>query len=147
MNQEAYNIKSILFDVNVCIDLITNRLISPQLKRQLFTIILNQKIKMNIPAFSVDTIFYILNNSLKIDATRAKAAIQKLISNTKLLHTKDIIVSNAFISQFKDFEDAMINELAIYYNVDAIITSNIKDFKKSVLAIYSPADFVSFFNV
>lgn len=133
----------VLFDVNVCIDLIVNRSIPSEIKKKLFAGLLQNDIDAFVPAFSVDTIFYILNSSMKIDRQVAKNAIQKLLKFTKLLHTSDESISRAFSSDFSDFEDGLINALAETNNMDAIITGNIRDFSGSKLPVYRPVDFIT----
>ena len=80
MQADRESTKRVLLDVNVCIDLITNRLISVETKKSLFHSFINQKTDVFVPAFSIDTIFYILTNSLKLKAEIAKSAILKLLS-------------------------------------------------------------------
>ena len=140
------NIHRVLLDVNVCIDLIVNRSVSPETKKKLFSVIIQHDIELFVPAFSVDTIFYILNSSMKIDKNVAKNAIQKLLKFTKLLHSTDKSIQMAFTSGFSDFEDGMINSLAETNSLDAIITSNVSDFSSSVLPVYRPADFIVLFS-
>lgn len=136
----------VLLDVNVCIDLIVNRSISPEIKKKLFAVLLQNKIDAYVPAFSIDTIFYILNSSMKIDKQVARNAIQKLLKFTKLLHTSDESIYQAFSSNFPDFEDGLINALAETNNMDAIITGNIPDFSNSDLPVYRPAEFITLFS-
>ncbi len=136
----------VLLDVNVCIDLIVNRSISPPIKKKLFSVVIQNEMEVYVPAFSIDTIFYILNSSMKIDKLLAKNAIQKLLKFTKLLHTSDESIQQAFLSNFSDFGDGLINSLAETNNMDAIITGNIPDFSKSNLPVFRPADFISRFS-
>jgi len=145
MTTVVNEIQRVLLDVNVCIDLIVNRSISPETKKKLFAVLLQNNIDAYVPAFSIDTIFYILNSSMKIDKLVARNAIQKLLKFTKLLHTKDESIHQAFSSNFSDFEDGLINALAETNSMDAIITSNIRDFSNSNLPVYRPADFISLF--
>lgn len=140
------NIQGVLLDVNVCIDIIVNRSLSPETKKKLFTVFIQYDIEVFVPAFSIDTIFYILNSSMKIDKSIAKNAIQKLLQFTKLLHSTDEMIHRAFASNFSDFEDALINSLAVTYNMDAILTNNISDFTKSDLPVYRPVDFIALFR-
>jgi len=143
----AHNkISSVLLDVNVCIDLIVNRAISPGIKKNLFAILRQHNIITYIPAFSIDTIFYILNSSMKIEKRVTRNAIQNLLKFTKLMHTNDESIHRAFSSNFSDFEDGLINSLAEENNIDIIITSNISDFFKSSLPVYRPQDFITLFD-
>jgi len=139
-------IRRVLLDVNVCIDLIVNRSLSPDTKKEFFAVLLQNDIDTYVPAFSIDTIFYILNSSMKIDKQVARNSIQKLLKFTKLLHTSDESVHHAFLSNFSDFEDGLINALAETSNMDAVITNNISDFSGSNLPVYRPADLITLFQ-
>jgi predicted nucleic acid-binding protein len=139
-------INSVLLDVNVCIDLIVNRAISTHVKKHLFSTLRQHNIITYIPAFSIDTIFYILNSSMKIDHKIARNSIQNLLKFTKLLHTNDESIHRAFSSNFSDFEDGLINSLAQENSIDIIITSNISDFSRSSIPVYRPADFITLFD-
>lgn len=146
MTTAPNKIKRVLLDVNVCIDIIVNRSLLPEIKKELFSVFLDYNIKPYVPAFSIDTIYYILNHSMKIDNETAKNAIQKLLKFTKMLHSTDETIQRAFISNFPDFEDALINSLAESHNMDAIITNNIADFIRSKLPVYRPVDFISLYE-
>ncbi len=135
-------IQRVLLDVNVCIDIIVNRSLSPETKKILFAVFIQQDIDVFVPALSIDTVFYILSSSMKIDKSIARNAIQKLLKFTKLLHSTDETIQKAFDSNFSDFEDALINSLAETNNMDAILTNNISDFIKSDLRVYRPVDFI-----
>ena len=147
MQQEQNRVQSILLDVNVCIDIITKRALAYSIKKQMFSMIIAQKIKTYIPACSIDTIYYILTSSMKINKELALNSIIKLIKYTNLLHSSDESVHFALNSGFPDFEDGLINSIAVENNIDAIITSNTKDFKSSSLPVYSPTAFITISDV
>ena len=136
-------IQRVLLDVNVCIDIIVNRSLAPETKKILFAVFIQNEIEVFVPAFSIDTVFYILNSSMKIDKTIAKEALQKLLRFTKLVHSTDETIHKAFVSNFSDFEDALINSLAETNNMDAILTNNTSDFVQSDLPVYRPVDFIA----
>jgi|SRR6056297_287037 len=139
-------IEKVLLDVNVCIDIIVNRSLSPETKKELFAVFIQNKSEVFVPAFSIDTVFFILNSSMKIDKQVAKNAIRKLLKFTKLLHTTDETVHKAFDSNFSDFEDALINSLAETNKMDVILTNNTSDFIQLDLPVYRPVDFIALFK-
>lgn len=47
------------------------------------------------------------------------------------------VLESALLADFNDFEDAVIHEAACHVGVEAIITRNKKDFKKSRIPVYS----------
>ena len=146
MSTAQDKIEKVLLDVNVCIDIIVNRSLSPETKKELFAVFIQNEIEVFVPALSIDTVFYILNSTMKIDKHVAKNEIQKLLKYTKLLHTSDETIHKAFVSNFSDFEDALINSLAEAHTMDVILTNNISDFSKSSLLVYRPADFIALFK-
>jgi hypothetical protein len=52
----------------------------------------------------------------------------------------------ALDSDITDFEDALQHYSALRNQCSCIITRNIKDYKKSVITIYSPLEFVSLYK-
>ncbi len=133
---------NILLDTNVCLDLLTKRKLQTHQKKQMFSLILKNKIKVWIPSCSIDTIYYILNSSMKIKSERSKKLITTLLRYTSTLPLNDKTIEKALRSDFKDFEDALINFTAEDKNIDCIITFNKKDFKNSALEILTPSEFV-----
>lgn len=146
MKTAQNKIKHILLDVNVCVDFIVNRSLSPQEKKTFFMVLFNHDIVPFVPAFSIDTLYYILNSSMKIEKQQARSAVWQLLKYTELLHTTDASVNLAFSSGFSDFEDGMINALAESGHMDAIITNNIDDFTRSSLPVFRPMEFISLFH-
>lgn len=146
MEPAQTKIRRVLLDVNVCIDLIVNRSIPPETRKKLFSVFNQHGIQPFVPAFSVDTIYYILNSSMKIDKIVARNAIIKLLKFAKLLHSTDECIQMAFVSGFSDFEDGLVNSLAETSDMDSIITNNISDFSRSALPVYRPSDFIVLFN-
>ncbi len=118
-------------------------LIRFSLKKELFSVFYRYDIEPFVPAFSIDTVFYILNSSMKIDKQIARNAIQKLLKFTTLLHSTDEAIHRAFNVNFSDFEDGLINSLAETNNMDAIITNNISDFSASSLPVFRLDDFIA----
>ena len=132
----------ILLDTNICIDLLVDRKLSADQKKQLFTIFLKENIDVFIPSCSIDTIYYILNSSMKIKDSVVKQKISTLLKYIKTVELKGIAIDNSLTSEFKDFDDAIINNTAISNSIDTIMTFNAKDFSKSTLEIITPIEFI-----
>lgn len=132
----------ILLDTNICIDLLVDRQLSTDQKKQLFTILLKENIDVFIPSCSIDTIYYILNSSMKIKDSVVKQKISTLLKYVKTVELSGNAIDKSLTSEFKDFEDALINNTAISNNIDTIMTFNTKDFSKSSLNIISPIYFI-----
>lgn len=137
-------INSVLFDVNVCIDILSSRSLTTEESKSLFLILRKNELKSFIPACSLDTIYYILRK-MDVEDMVARKSIQKLIKYTGLVYLSDEAVQFAFSSDIQDFEDSIINSIAVYNDIDLIITSNTKDFVKSTLPVFHPKEFIALF--
>ncbi len=136
------SITKVLFDTNICLDLLTRRNLKTLQKKQMFALILKNNIEVYVPSCSIDTIYYILNSSMKIKSEKSKKLISTLLKYTNTLQLNDKAIVKALESDFKDFEDALINYTAIDKNIDIIITFNKRDFKNSSLKILNPLEFI-----
>ena len=68
--------------------------------------------------------------------------IHDLISILNVADNSDIDLLKSFSSKVNDFEDSLIDELAIRNHIDYIITRNTKDFKNSRVLALSPEEFL-----
>jgi len=50
------------------------------------------------------------------------------------------VLQSALALDFDDFEDAVLHEAACHAGADAIVSRNLKDFGKSKVPVYSPAE-------
>jgi predicted nucleic acid-binding protein len=57
-----------------------------------------------------------------------------------------IIISALRESSFKDFEDCIQSQCAVFVNADYIVTRNIKDFTNSRIRAITPQDFINLFE-
>ena len=48
-------------------------------------------------------------------------------------------------SEMTDFEDAVMVETALRCGMDCIVTRNVKDYVKSMIEVYQPAEFLGLF--
>jgi predicted nucleic acid-binding protein len=72
--------------------------------------------------------------------------LQILLNTITILSMDQKQVLAALESKFTDFEDALQYFSAVNSNkIDAIITRNIKDFKKSALPVFTPNEFLATF--
>ncbi|NKQ39605.1 MAG: PIN domain-containing protein [Methanosarcinales archaeon] len=89
----------------------------------------------------VSNVYYLLRKTAKHDIVVEK--IKQLLSIIEIIKMDKNAVFNALNSEFKDFEYALQNFSAIENGeIKAILTRNIKDFKKSELAILTPETYL-----
>ncbi len=90
----------------------------------------------------MSNVYYLLRRTAK-----HKQVIEKLkqfSTIVQILPMDSRVVEKALYADFKDFEDALQNFSAVNSGkIELIITRNVKDYKKSSLAVFTPEDFVS----
>lgn len=72
----------------------------------------------------------------------SREKLNKLLAIVGLLDTTAEDVFHALSSNVSDFEDAIMIETGIRCRMDCIITRKTKDYSKSQLPIYTPAEFL-----
>ncbi len=89
----------------------------------------------------MSNVYYLLRRTAKHENVIEK--LKQFMTLVQILPMDRPVVEKALHSDFKDFEDALQNFSAINYGkIELIITRNVKDYRKSTLAVYTPEDFV-----
>ncbi len=101
----------------------------------------NQKCEGFLTAKSITDIYYLTHRQTHSDKETRNILI-KLCTLFTVLDTTAMDIHKAILSGISDFEDAVMIETAARSEVDCIVTRNTKDYKKSLIPIYSPAEFI-----
>ncbi len=134
--------KRLFLDTNVVIDFLADRKPFSDAAAILFETAANKKTQVFISAVSYNNIYYILSQHLTHAQTLKLLATLKEMSTT--VAVTDDTIASAIASDFKDFEDAIQYHCALSVSkLDAIITRNTKDFRKSTIAILTPQEAVN----
>jgi len=133
--------KSLLIDTNIVIDLLAKRdpfYIDAAL---LFSMADKKLLKLGVSSLTFANTNYLL---LKVKThDEAKAILRKFKLLTDVLPLDAKIVDLALNdTDFTDFEDALQYYTAIENNLDAIITRNLKDFKKSKIPVMTAEQYL-----
>ena len=90
---------------------------------------------------SVNNVHYVSRKI--IGDKRSKEIIEKLIDNLEVVGTTKKEIKQALKSGISDFEDSIQHSTAMTINgIEAIITRNLKDYRKSQIAVFSPEIFL-----
>ncbi len=128
--------KHFFVDTNIILDLLLDRQPHSKSASVLFDLAMKGRIKVYVSAITMNTLYYILKK-LK-SHTEAVRILKKLQIFITVLDTTSSDVQAALDSNNKDFEDALqISTSHRHTKINAIITRNIKDFKKSQLPIWT----------
>ena len=137
--------KHVFMDTNVVIDFLTNR--QPFLLDAaiLFDMAVKVQIKIYISALSYGNIYYVLKRSFV--NSMAISLLNELAEMTEIVDVTKAIIRQSLKTDFKDYEDAIQYYCALSIeDINFIVTRDTKDFKKSALAILTPAEAVASLN-
>lgn len=131
--------KHIFLDTNVVIDFLADRRPFSIDAAQLFDLAIEEKIRIYISAVSYNNIYYILRRSLTSNATIK--LLDELADITEIADVTNEVIRNSLKTDFKDYEDAIQYYCALNIpEIELIVTRNTKDFKKSTIAVLTPAE-------
>lgn len=101
----------------------------------------DKKIKGYTIPVIITNVYYLLRKTAKHNIVIEK--IKLLLTIIDVIKMDKNAVLNALNSEFKDFEDALQNFSAIENGeIKIILTRNLKDFKKSELAVFTPETYL-----
>lgn len=130
----------LLVDTNIVLDLLASREEFLEEAQTLFTLADQGKLKLYVSALTIANTQYILSESLKY--SNARKILSKFKVLIEVIPLDDKIIDLALVSDFKDFEDAIQYYSAIEYQLDMILTRNIRDFKNSTLPCFSAKEYL-----
>jgi predicted nucleic acid-binding protein len=73
--------------------------------------------------------------------------LRKLRLIITVLNVDDIIIQKALESGWNDFEDSVQYFTAVQNKMDYIITRNTDDYKKSIIPVYTPTEFLKMVEI
>ena len=130
----------ILFDTNVILDVLLDREPFSSSAAALFSKVETGEISGYVCATTITKIFYLARKV--IGAESAREEISKIMMLFEVAPVNRAVLDAAMSSEFEDFEDAVVNESAIYREAQGIVTRDLHGFKKSKIAVYSPEEFL-----
>lgn len=136
---------SLFLDTNVLIDFLADRAPFAMDAARLFQLARSKKIRIYISAVSFNNIYYIIRRSHSHRDTMNM--LVQLSDWTTIVDVSKNAMIQSLPSDFKDFEDAIQYHCACSVNgVDGIVIRNTKDYKKSTLPVFTPAEAIAFLD-
>lgn len=134
--------KRVFLDTNVVIDFLADRKPFSGPAAAIFNYGVVGTVQLFISAVSYNNIYYILRQSLTNSETIR--LLDELSELADIVDVSKAIIRKSLKTDFKDFEDAIQYNCALTVpKIDAIVTRDTKDYKKSTLPILTPEEAVS----
>ena len=130
-----------IIDTCVVIDALQNREPFCADARRVFLAAANRRVEGSITAKAVTDIYYLMHRCTHDDA-QSRRALSAIFALFDVLDTAGMDCRRAISSEISDYEDAVMVESAIRAEADCIVTRNKRDYEKSLVPVYSPAEFL-----
>ena len=126
----------LFLDTNIIVDIISKRS-GYEDSLQVLRYCETNHAKAFVSATTVTDVMYILRKHIAPEAVRN--AVQTLLSIVDVAGVLKSDITSAFLSNMKDFEDAVQASCAARIKSDYIVTRNFKDFEESRIPTVSPS--------
>ena len=131
----------LLIDTDVILDFFFDRKPYSEQAAKIFSLCETKSIQGFITPVIISNVYYLLRQTARHEKVIEK--LNLLLSITEVLAMDKEVVITALSSKFKDFEDALQNYAATKAGmIDTILTRNVKDFKNSEIAVFTPEDYI-----
>ena len=128
----------VLLDTNIVLDVLLARAPHAKMAARVLSACETGIANGVLCATTVTTLYYLLEKAA--EKKTARQAINKLLKICAIANVNNQILGTALELDFTDYEDAVLHQAALTSSCDAIITRNLKDFRKATLPVYNPAD-------
>lgn len=131
----------VLFDTNILLDVFLEREVFYEPSAKALSLAERDIIEGWLSGITVTTVYYLLQKNLT-----GKSADFHLKNLLKIFHIAPVnraVLEDAIDSKFKDSEDSVLYQSAKHSRLDAILTRNQKDFKNSMLPVYTPKELLN----
>ena len=132
---------NILFDINAILDSLFDREPYGKYSGLLINAVEESVINGFLAADSITTLFYLIQKVKNKE--HAINTIKLLLELFEISPVNRTVIQETIKADFNDFEDAVVYQSAFFNNCDGIVTSNVKDFKKSKITIYNPKELLN----
>ena len=133
----------VFFDTNVVIDAFTLRDMNYRDSYHLMMLVLDGKIKGYICSKQITDIYYILRKYISDDAKR-KSITQDISQVFEMLPLLPMDIKQSFNTEIKDYEDAVLAEIAKVNCINFLVTQNVEDYKNSSVYAITPTELYNF---
>lgn len=133
--------ENVLIDTDVILDFFFDRESFAEFATEIFNLCEENKLKGFTTPVIICNVYYLLRKTAKHEVIIEK--LKQLLTIIDVVNINKEIVLDSLNSDFKDFEDALQNYSAVKNGkISIVLTRNVKDYKKSELAIMTPETYL-----
>ena len=131
----------VMIDTCIVVDALQKRESFFPEAESIFLLCANLKFDGFLSAKAITDIYYLTHQQTHSNE-KTRKIIRTLCNLFHLLDTTSLDIQKAISSEVSDFEDAVRIETAMRSKLDCIVTRNTSDYKKSVIPVYTPSEFI-----
>ncbi len=131
----------VLVDTNVVLDVLLARKEFAEAATEIFAMLERSEMSGYLCATTLTTIDYLLSQALP--KKQSHQALQRLMELFEIAPVNRSVIEEALASRVDDFEDAVLEKAGELAGVDAIITRNTRDFRRSSIKAVDPLEFLA----
>ena len=133
--------ENVLIDTDVILDFFFDREPFAEFTTEILNLCEENKLKGFTTPVIICNTYYLLRKTAKHNIVIEK--IKQLLTIVDVLQIDKEVVLDSLNSDFKDFEDALQNYSAVKNGkISIVLTRNIKDYKKSEIAVMTPETYL-----
>ena len=134
----------VFVDTNVLVDFVCNRDTFAANAKKLFAHGYLGEYTLQTSALSFITAMYV---GERFNHPEVRTYLERVSSFIEVLdlYGKDVV--DMLSSGWKDYEDSVQHQSAVHFGSDCILTRNKKDFKNSVLPVYTPEELIEILKI
>ncbi|APS37469.1 PIN domain-containing protein [Salegentibacter agarivorans] len=133
--------ENVLIDTDVILDFFFDREPFAEFATEILNLCEENKLKGFTTPVIICNTYYLLRKTAKHNIVIEK--IKQLLTIVDVLQIDKEVVLDSLNSDFKDFEDALQNYSAVKNGkISIVLTRNIKDYKKSEIAVMTPETYL-----
>ncbi len=132
--------EKVFVDTDIVLDLLSGREPHFIYAAELFSLADEEWVKLYVSSLTFANVHYILSKQLS--ASQSRKQLLKFKTLVHVCAVNDKIIELSLASDFHDFEDAIQYNTAIENGATTLLTRNLKDFKKSAIAVLTAQQYL-----
>jgi len=129
-----------LLDTNIVLDVLLDRKPHSLESAEVFRLVEQGRVEGLLCATTLTTLDCLLSQAMRRgDARRLLSQLLKLF---EVAAVNRAVIESALASRMHDFEDAVLDQAALYTGADVIVTRNSKDFSHGKSKVMDPRQFI-----
>lgn len=130
----------VLLDTNVIVDFVLERDPHVAAAAELFELNATGRYQRFVSSITPINVFYIGRKA--VGAEKARERVRDLLVAFEVCPITTGSLTDALSLPFSDYEDAVQHACAVQNTLDAIVTRDTDDYRKAVLPVFTPVEFL-----